>query len=569
MRIPPVLLDKAGTFTRIGLRRQLQSFQESTKDCRATQRRVLRELLSLNSDSRFSQRNGITNLADPIDFRRRIPVTTYDFFGNDIDCLKRGDCQALLGTNNRLLMFALSSGTTSDSKFIPVTQKFLDDYRRGWQIWAIQVHGEFPVLARQRIVQLSSDHERYRTDGGIPCGNISGLAASVQRKAIRVLYTLPPIIAKIDDPEAKYYTALRLAVADPEVGMLMTANPSTILHQAKLADSEKETLIRDIRDGTLSNKYNVAADIRQALRRRYSRRDPRRATTLEQAANQRGRLLPDDYWPNLNVVAVWKSGSCSAYLEALRDYFPSVHFRDHGLSASEGRMTIPLNGEQPGGILDIDTHYFEFVPEDQYGSDNPDVLEAHELVPGECYYILLTTSSGLYRYDICDVVQCDGFFNTTPILNFLHKGAHISNITGEKLSESQVVDAVKDCLELLNLRLDQFTVMPSWGEPPQYQLMIENSDLPSQQVGQRLAENVDNRLQELNSEYREKRNSGRLAQLQEIPLPSGTWTQFARDRQSSLGGSIEQYKHPCLIPDLESSEQFVNRYANRPLEEEQ
>ena len=48
------------------------------------------------------------------------------------------------------------------------------------------------------IVQLSSDYDRFKTDGGTPCGNISGLAAVMQRPAVKLLYTLPVARAKID-----------------------------------------------------------------------------------------------------------------------------------------------------------------------------------------------------------------------------------------------------------------------------------------------------------------------------------------------------------------------------------
>src|SRR5690606_8640302 len=99
--------------------------------------------------------------------------------------------------------------------------------------------------------------------------------------------------------------------------------------------------------------------------------------------------------------------------------------RDHGLHASEGRMTIPLQDGTPDGLLDIESHFFEFIPESEAASSQPTVLQAHELVPGESYFILLTTASGLYRYDIRDVVQCTGYLHTTPLLRFLHKGAHI------------------------------------------------------------------------------------------------------------------------------------------------
>ena len=52
---------------------------------------------------------------------------------------------------------------------------------------------------------------------------------------------------------------------------------------------------------------------------------------------------------------------------------------------------------------------------------------------------------GFFRYNISDVAQVTGFFGDTPILKFLHKGSRISSLTGEKISERQVVEAFMEC----------------------------------------------------------------------------------------------------------------------------
>ena len=95
-------------------------------------------------------------------------------------------------------------------------------------------------------------------------------------------------------------------------------------------------------------------------------------------------------------------------------YFSQAPVRDIGLVASEGRMTIPLADGTPSGVLDIQSHYFEFVPEEESDSVRPTVLSADEVEVGCRYFILLTTSYGLYRYNICDLVQVTGFHNAYP-----------------------------------------------------------------------------------------------------------------------------------------------------------
>jgi len=560
----PRLRFVGGALTRFKMRREAARFMKQVQNGREVQAHLLRDLLTLNAGSEFARQHGFAEIHNSADFRRRLPITDYESFRPFIDRVRNGHLSALLGPANPLLMFALTSGTTSDTKHIPITKRFLDDYRRGWKVWGIRAYDDHPSLFALDILQLSSDHDQFRTAGGHPCGNISGLVSSMQSPIVKTMYTVPDVVSKIKSPESKYYTALRLSLANRRVGMVMTANPSTVINLAKLGETLKEDLIRDIHDGTLSSKFDVADEVRRALRRRYSKRNPKRARELDEIVKRTGHLYPRDYWPDLALLAVWTGGSAGAYTAGLRQFYGDTPIRDHGLSASEGRMTIPLHDHRADGLLDVGTHYFEFIPEAEHGTPQPTVLEAHELREGECYYILLTTASGLCRYDIRDVVRCTGFQGTTPLLEFLNKGSHISSITGEKISESQVVGALKQATAELNLQLSYYTLTPVWGDPPGYRLLLEEADLPARDLAEKLCHAADARLQQLNVEYGEKRNTGRLTPMAPVLLPTGSWTRFARSRQSKLGGSVEQYKHPCLAPDLKFHDTFLGNFAETP-----
>jgi len=541
-------------------RRQADQFLSLLKDCRGTQQKILQEILRQNADSAFSRDHFLDRVRSVNDFRRTLPVAGYERALPYVERTMQGERTALLGEKNPPVMFALSSGTTAATKYVPITRRFVEDYRRGWQIWGIRSFDTHPRMHLLNIFQAASDHEKFRTPGGLPCGNISGLVQQLQSPAVKLMYTVPDAITKISDPDAKYYAALRAAVADRHIGMLMTANPSTLLQIARLGDRHADHLIRDLHDGTLSSEFDIAPAIRKSLGRISRRRDVARAKQLEQIIRKTGRLRPTDLWAELQILAVWTGGSVGAYLPQLREWYGQVAIRDHGLSASEGRMTIPLRGETSAGPLDIQTHFFEFVPVDEIDSADPTVLLADELEVGRDYFILLTTVSGLYRYDIRDVVRCTGFLGTTPELEFRHKGAHISSITGEKLTESQVAEALRDASREVEMPLPPVTLCPEWGDPPRYQLLIEAGSIPCEHRVRRFAESIDARLRATNVEYEEKRASRRLETIAVRPLATGTWTRYMRARQSSPGGSLEQYKHAVLKPDLDFAEKLRARF---------
>jgi len=258
-------------------------------------------------------------------------------------------------------------------------------------------------------------------------------------------------------------------------------------------------------------------------------------------------------------LAVWTGGSVNVYLRQLQELYGHHAVRDHGLSASEGRMTIPLSDNCPAGLLDFNHSFFEFIPVGEHDHPNPTVLEGHELVEGEEYYIILTTSGGLYRYDIHDIVRCVGFQGEAPVIEFLSKGKLFSSLTGEKLSEHQAIQAVRMSFAELDLPFEAFTLAPTMEDKPRYLLLME----PQAHCGraEELARRVQRNLERVNEEYGTKCDGGRLLPVRVREVPAGTWNALRHERTSERG-NFEEYKHPCLVGDLH----FVHSLSTlRPL----
>jgi hypothetical protein len=545
------------------IRRRLAQFEAATHDPRRVQQALLCGILAQQSTTAFGQDHRFDTIRTLDDFRRQLPVARYEYFEPYIARLRRGETTALL-SDPRIYMFALTSGTTAVRKFIPVTQQYLDDYRRGWNIWGLKVFRDHPAVRMQPILQMSGDPDEFRTESGVPCGAVTGLTAKMQKRIIRWLYSVPACIARIKDARSKYYAVLLLSIPR-KVGMIIAANPSTLLNLARAGDHEKESLLRDLYNGTLSRHLDLPDDVRAELTRRL-RRHPERVRQLEDIVKRTGTLYPKDYWPSDCILGNWMGGSVGAYLRHYPRYFGATPVRDIGLIASEGRMTIPLADGSPAGVLDVTTHYFEFIPEAEGDSPNPTVLGAHELKEGATYFILLTTAFGLYRYHIHDLVRVTGFHNNTPLIEFLSKGAHFANLTGEKLSEHHVTQAMAEVLHELDATLTAYSLAPCFAnteadkgnngefEQPYYGLFVEQGDLPDLAVGHRLAERLDARLRQLNIEYDSKRASQRLGPVRLEVVQTGFWLQWDRQRLLKTGGTLEQYKHPCLINDLQFRE---------------
>ena len=546
MSLPRTILVKLARAATYPMIRRQRRFVESCADPEAVQRELLLRIVRRQAATGFGRDHHFAAVRTVADYRHNVEVGPYERLAPYIDRMAAGETTALISADDKLLMFALTSGTTAARKLIPFTARYHADYKRGWNMWGIRVYRDHRArkLALRPVVQMVGDAEEYRTPAGVPCGNASGFAAGIQTPLVRWLYTVPPEVGKLKDATARYYLALRLSVGRP-CSLFTAANPSTLLALGRTMDAEKERLLKDLRDGTLTTHFGYPGFVRDAVSRRL-KANPVRAAQLDAIASKTGRLLPQDVWPPETILlGTWTGGSMTPYLKQLPEFWGDAPVRDLGLIASEGRFTIPFENDTPAGVLDIQSHYFEFIPEGEIDSTRPTVLGAHELTDGASYFILPTTAAGLYRYHISDLVRVRGFVGRTPKLEFLGKGNRFANLTGEKLSEHQVTQAVRDAMDATGVTPGTCTLAPVWHESQPHYGLFSEATLPEAFAGE-----LDRRLAASNIEYAAKRDSGRLGPVRSVALRPGTWAAWTRDRLRQTGGSPEQFKHPALVGDL-------------------
>jgi len=566
---------------RVHSRRAFRRFMRDAQHVTAVQHRVLFQKIRANADSAYGRDFGFGRIRSYDDFARQVPVTVYDDLAPYVERVKRGEVSAMFGPGQRVLMFAMTSGSTAEPKYIPVTEAFLKTYRRGWNAFGVRAISDHPGCFLRHIVQVTSPMNETHAPSGVPCGAITGIMAATQKRLVRKYYVAPLCVAYIGDASARYYTIMRLALSR-DVAFMITANPATQLKLARTVDAESERIIRDVRDGTLCETLAVAPEIRAELAPRLMP-DPKTARRLDAIRERSGRLLPKDYW-NLGFLGNWTGGTMGLYLQQFGEYFGDTPVRDIGLLASEGRMSIPIVDGSPAGILDVGGNFYEFIPIEQADSANPTALRAHEVEVGREYEILLTTDAGFYRYRIGDVVRVVDFFGPTPMIEFLHKGAHACSLTGEKLTERQTVLAFERTRRALGLELSNFVLAPYWDDPPYYVLHVEGplpgpaqlndhtrtgeaSPSPKRErgdskpvacapgsvgqrivAGRRLAERMDMELRGVNIEYDSKRGSERLGSVRVNELPPEYLFRRHAELSARRRASNEQYKPQYLYP---------------------
>ena len=391
--------------------------------------------------------------------------------------------------------FALSSGSTASSKMIPFTAELLRDFRRGIGPWLAGLYLEYgSLLAGKSYWQVSP----VGAPAGVTSGGIRiGFGADTEyfgrfRGAlVRATLAVPEHVASIGEIDAFRFETLRYLLACRELRFVSIWNPSflTLL----LAD------VRSLAPALIARIRSAGASQRAAeLERIFEEWDGAESTR----PNRSNLTLFEAIWPDLRVISCWSDAAALEAVARLLPLFPSVQIQPKGLIATEGMMSLPWRSG--GAALALRSHFFEFFEE---GADAPKL--AHELEAGRAYSIVLTTSGGLYRYRIGDLIEVTGWIGQCPLLRFRGKEGDVVDLVGEKLNGAHVTRAVEEVFTRYGFKPEFWMVAPERSEAAPFYSLYSLSR-PAAPDG--LAPALDLALAE-NFHYAYARRLGQLAPL--------------------------------------------------------
>ncbi len=167
MHFPHFLTSLAGKMVALPIRRRFAAFEAATFDPVPVQESLRQRILHKHARTQFGRDHHFAAIQSLADFRRNLPIAPYEYFEPYLKKVREGDFGALLA-DTRIHMFALTSGTTAARKYIPVTDQYLADYRRGWNIWGLRAYLDHLAVKLRPIVQLSGDWNEFESECGIP-----------------------------------------------------------------------------------------------------------------------------------------------------------------------------------------------------------------------------------------------------------------------------------------------------------------------------------------------------------------------------------------------------------------
>lgn len=466
------------------------------------QQSMFSHLLEEGRKTEYGQAHRLDQVNDYESFVRQIPLNTYEELKGEIDRMRHGESNVLWPGSVR--WYAKSSGTTNDkSKFIPVSKEGLRSmhYQGGHDACAFY----FRQNPKSRIF-----------DGK---GLILGGSHAPN-------YNLPHSL--VGD-----LSAILMENLNPMIGFFRVPKKSVAL----MADFEtkRDIIARTCQHENITNLSGVPSWM---------------LSVLVHMLQISGKDSVEQLWPNLEVFfhgGIAFTPYRKQYEEIIRK--ADMHYVET-YNASEGFFGVQNDPADKAMLLMLDYGtFYEFIPMDEYGKENPTVVPLSQVKTGVNYAMVITTTCGLWRYIIGDTVM---FTQTNPY-KFIITGRtkYFINAFGEELIQDNTEQALDHVCRQTGAKVSEYTVAPVNMDSEahcRHQWIVEFAQEPDNLEA--FADLLDQRLQQLNSDYEAKRDKNiTMQRLELIKAPAGLFNQWLKSK-GKLGG---QHK----VPRLSNSRDFI------------
>ena len=550
--VPNFLLGMAGGM-------QYLKLKSVSRNPRRTSEQTLRGILNYAKDTVYGREHHFAEILAAKDdkelyalYQQYVPAQEYEALRPYVERHKNGEANVLFP--GKPIMYATTSGTTKEPKWVPITDVYLNSvYGKMTKVWLFNFIKNRPKVFTGKIVSIVGKViEGYAPDGTV-FGSVSGVTQRDCPKFVKKLYASPADVFSITDYNARYYAIMRMGI-ERNITLIVTANPSTIVEMQNNVNEFYDQYVDDIEHGTLNKDLNISPEIRAAIQP-YLKPNPERAAELRALKQKYGTVLPKHYWPNLQILNTWKCGNTKVYVDKFEHSFPEqMLHQEFGYFSSECRFGLVLD-DTNNTVLFPHFHYYEFIEEHDLENEHPHFLQLHELEQGKRYCPFVTTYAGLYRYNMNDLVEVGPNFENTPTVHMIQKVNGIVTMTGEKLHERQFIEAVHAAEKELQMPVKFFVGFADLSISA-YHFYYEFENLATtQQQAEQFTRTVDQVLQQSNIEYKAKRESFRVKDPVTHRLQRESFEHF-KAQCIAEGARDGQFKMNLLMQDEKRHAKF-------------
>ena len=461
----------------------------------------MQNLVSKARETQFGRDHFFKDIRTYADFRQAVPVRDYEELKGYVETILDGKTDVLW--KGKPLYFAKTSGTTSGTKYIPITHDSISnhiDSARNAILNYIDETGKADFLD-QKLIFLSGSPE-LDVKAGINVGRLSGISN----------HHVPAYLRRNQLPS----------------------------YETNCMD-DWEAKLEKIIDETIDQPMSLISGIPPWVQMYFDR-----------IVNRTGKQIKDVF-PDFSLF-IYGGVNFEPYRAKLFDTIGKPVDSIELYPASEGFLAYQDSQREEGMLLLLDTGiFFEFIPVENYFDENPRRLSIEEVEVGKNYAVIINSNAGLWGYSIGDTVK---FVSTNPYRVIVSgRIKHFISAFGEHVIGEEVEKALNYAMSRHSeTEVVEFTVAPMVTPTdglPYHEWLIEFSKPPHDPEA--FARDLDKRLTELNTYYDDLITGSILRPLVITSLPRNSFIDYMR-KNGKLGG---QNKVPRLSNDRKIADELV------------
>ncbi|MFN8438058.1 MAG: GH3 auxin-responsive promoter family protein [Cytophagales bacterium] len=385
-------------------RKQIESWSSNPAE---TQKKIFNELILQSKHTAYGKDHGFGEIKNHKDFVKNVPVNDYEDLKGYIEKVKNGTPDVLW--KGKPIYFAKTSGTTSGTKYIPISKESIPHHIAGARnalFCYIEETNKSQFLDGNLMFLSGSPELDLHT--AVPTGRLSGI----------VNHHIPSYLRTNQVP--KYQTN---CMEDWE--------------------EKLDKIVLETRNSNLTLIGGIPPWVQMYL-------DRLKETTGKKAT---------ELFPNLSVY-VYGGVNFEPYKSKLWDSFGKEIDGIETYPASEGFIAFQDRRSEEGMLLLLNSGvFYEFIPSSEYFNTNPTRLTIEEVELGVNYAVIMSTNAGLWAYSIGDTIK---FVSKNPYrIIVTGRIKHFLSAFGEHVIGEEVEKAMKDaCANHPETEVIEFTVAP-------------------------------------------------------------------------------------------------------------
>lgn len=372
----------------------------------AAQEKTLKTLIQKAKNTRFGSDHNFKDIHNHESFKANVPVRDYEGLRPYVEKIIEGELDVLWP--GKPLYLSKTSGTTSGAKYIPISKESMPTHinaARDALLTYIHTTGKTNFLSGKQI--FLQGNPTLETKGGISLGRLSGIVA----------HYVPSYLQK-------------------------SRMPSWETNCIEDWEEKVDAIVEE----TLPEKMTLIGGIPSWVQMYF-----------EKIKKQTGKAVGDSF-PNFSLF-VYGGVNFEPYRSVFKNLIGRQVDTIELFPASEGFFAYQDQQNKEGLLLLLNNGiFYEFIPVDQFGEENSPRYSLGQIELGVNYVLLLSTTAGLWGYNIGDTVK---FVSKDPYrLVVTGRVKHFISAFGEHVIGKEVETAMKEATANTEIRIKEFTVAP-------------------------------------------------------------------------------------------------------------